>query len=560
MFRTVLTRLLTALICAALIITAAPVSAEQSAMKKHTVMVYMCGSDLEEDYGQATRVVSKMIASRFNSDEINVILLLGGARHWAANYDISTLNVLQVKGRRPEIIDTMPLTGMNEAGTLSNFLNYCYSKFPAEHYELIMWDHGGGPIGGTCMDSLFYDVLTMDEMVEGLNASPFANKGLEWIAFDCCLMGSAEVAFSLASFARYMVATEDSEYGFAYDWLGGMENDPDALTTAKRMVDGTYDWNHETIARQNEIQIASVSVFDLSKASALVGSIDAYFTGITAESVEVEFTTMSRQRRDTTAFGISASGFDSDFDLVDLGNLVKRYESMGYGDATEVLNALGEFIAYNRNDDETCSGVTVYHPYFNKKQLEQRMEVYTNMDFSEGYLGYVQSFAAILTGTPLEVWAGMRTDSYAQRDNRVQFNLRLTEGQAANMGDSSMIVLHKLEDGYTATYLTNNTALTGDCVLNGEYSGTALFITDENGEPVSEALEYSFDRSGNYVVKATAYRAATEETTEATHSVLLTCVPSGDNAKVLEVTSVKVLDGMGGYTTAYGTEIGRAHV
>ena len=34
---------------------------------------------------------------------------------------------------------------MSSPDTLKAFINYCAAHFPAKKYDLILWDHGGGP-------------------------------------------------------------------------------------------------------------------------------------------------------------------------------------------------------------------------------------------------------------------------------------------------------------------------------------------------------------------------------------------------------------------------------
>ena len=46
-----------------------------------TVMVYMCGSDLESELGSATKDLEEMLAADL-SEQVNVIIETGGTRQW----------------------------------------------------------------------------------------------------------------------------------------------------------------------------------------------------------------------------------------------------------------------------------------------------------------------------------------------------------------------------------------------------------------------------------------------------------------------------------------------
>ena len=129
-----------ALLAVLLLIVTVPACAEAGqASKKATVMVYMCGSDLESEGAVATRVLGEMRASRFNLDEVNVVALLGGSTRWWSGYDSDKLNVVQVDGSRyPSIVDQMEWASMGNPDTLSRFLDFCHENFPAEH-NILTW-------------------------------------------------------------------------------------------------------------------------------------------------------------------------------------------------------------------------------------------------------------------------------------------------------------------------------------------------------------------------------------------------------------------------------------
>ena len=42
---------------------------------------------------------------------------------------------------------------MSDPQTLKDFIDYSVDNFPAEKYDLILWDHGGGPTGGFAVDN-----------------------------------------------------------------------------------------------------------------------------------------------------------------------------------------------------------------------------------------------------------------------------------------------------------------------------------------------------------------------------------------------------------------------
>ena len=92
--------LLCAVLALSLILGCAGAGAEGTGRKKVTVMVYMCGADLEQ-LAKGTQTISEMYSTHFNQDAVNVIALCGGTRRWASRLDDSVLSVVDVgKGGR----------------------------------------------------------------------------------------------------------------------------------------------------------------------------------------------------------------------------------------------------------------------------------------------------------------------------------------------------------------------------------------------------------------------------------------------------------------------------
>lgn len=118
---------------------------------------------------------------------------------------------------------------MGSAEALVDFVSWAMDRYPANHYALIIWDHGDGwrtinkgrrsswKIAG--YDETSGDYLYMDELQTALRILKDKGYKIDIIVFDACLMGMVEVAYELKDFASYMVASEDlvPGEGFRYD-------------------------------------------------------------------------------------------------------------------------------------------------------------------------------------------------------------------------------------------------------------------------------------------------------------------------------------------------------
>ncbi len=516
-----LKRLLAVLMILALLSAGVTAFAEASG-KKLTVMLYMCGADLEWKYGQISASMGEIMSTRYNTAEVNVIGLLGGSPRWAGNvFDPSVLSIVNISGRRPTKVDEMPLAPMSDPETLVSFLRYCKENYPAEHFILVISDHGGGPLLGCCVDYLFdKSLLSLNALDQALNGSPFAERGLDTIAFDCCLMGSAEIANRLSPYAQYMVATEDSMFGLGYDWLAGVENDASPLETAKKIAESTYRKNKEVIERQESTNLNSVSVIDLNAMPAATAALSDYFATV-PELNASSFVKMSRQRRDAVDFGVTESGGNSQYDLADIGSLVETM-AQGSTEGNELLKALDAAIPYHFADVKGCVGLTVYHPYVNQVFAQNYINVYAQLDFAPAYTNYVIRYASIMTGTPLANWEKLLIDlPSGQKDNRTLFTLTLTPEQTENLSKARMCVLKKdQDDAYRFSFITNATI--DNEKITGEFSGTALYAVNESGETLTGPLPYRLTADGTWLIPAElVYQAEGEEKGEAQQALII---------------------------------------
>ena len=114
-----------------------------------TMMIYVCGTDLESKSGMASSDLQEMINAKYG-DNVNVIVYTGGCKKWKTSGISNSVNqIYQVKdGKMLRLEADMGNKKMTDPATLSEFIKYCAKKFPANRNELILWDHGGGSVSG----------------------------------------------------------------------------------------------------------------------------------------------------------------------------------------------------------------------------------------------------------------------------------------------------------------------------------------------------------------------------------------------------------------------------
>ena len=430
------------LLCAVVVLLLAlacllPASA-QSPQHKLTLMVYMCGSNLESSYGSASADLQEMLAAAPGLQDVSVLIMTGGSTHWNTGYDASQLQISELGKRGMRVVWRDATASMGVSHTLTQLLQFGVEKYPAEDYALILWDHGGGPLEGVCWDELFsMDNLRLSELTEALDASPLPGK-LSWIGFDACLMSSLEVAGALAPYAEYMIASQETEpsYGWNYAFLSGLGEDQSGADTGRRIVDAYFE------GRDDAQDVLTLACMDLSKVDAVSQTLDSFF-GQTGTMNHTLFNAVSGVRMNATGFGKGLRGFDDDgYDLVDLADLTQRLSPL-MADAAPVQKALKELVSYSRANIANASGISIYHPYMNKEKFVAGWkEDYPQLSLSPQYSSYIGKFGAWLTGDAVTDWSDLRPVSLGFNNNgKEQFALQLSPEQTTNFASAQMLIL-----------------------------------------------------------------------------------------------------------------------
>lgn len=124
---------------------------------------------------------------------------------------------------------------MGNKDTLIDFATWAINTYPADHYVLILSDHGAGWNGGWTDDApVSGGKLSMQNIDEALGTI-LADTGVEsfeLVGFDACLMGQLEVMSAIAPHARYAVGSEETEpsLGWAYSKFLQALNDNTTMT------------------------------------------------------------------------------------------------------------------------------------------------------------------------------------------------------------------------------------------------------------------------------------------------------------------------------------------
>ena len=466
-----------------LLLPAGTARASSPEERKLTLMIYMCGSNLESGYGSASADILEMIANAPEDRNVTVLVMTGGTARWSLGFDAASASIHEISSHGIRTI--WPAAGetaarnMGDPDTLTFFLEFGAERYPAEDYALILWDHGGGPMTGVCWDELFsMDNLSLNDVADAIDRCGSNLRGrLSWIGFDACLMGSFEVACTLSGYADYMIASQETEpaSGWNYAFLRDLGSDADGAATGRRIVDAYFE------GQEDSRDFLTLACLDLRQISPLRQAVNAFFTPLALNIDETAFPRISGLRLQSAGFGKADVGGESDYDLVDLNDLISRLDP---GRTGAVTDALVDMVVYSRSNVEGAAGVSIYHPYHNKrKYVESWHDSYRQIKSSQGYADYIFRFGSLLTAGETVDWSGLR----AVHEGDGVFTCALTGDQAEYFVSARLLILQPGigNDGVSDTYTLIGdcpAVLTEDGTVRAEYHGRTLYAVAPDRE------------------------------------------------------------------------------
>lgn len=350
-------------------VSSSEADAEGEEKDDFTLMVYMCGSDLETKYGTASDGIEQMLRAEI-PENVNIVIQTGGSKNWK-NPIISPSSTDRyiVKDGELCLVDRMPyIRNFGDAVTLSDFLDYGCLNYPAKKYGLIMWDHGSGTYKGLCFDANYqYDSLKLDELDAALNTfSNNSNVRFDFIGMDACLMANYDVAEICSKYADYLIASAEIEPTKGWDY--------EALVSSL-LKDDFYDTVLESYAaKQSNVSTYTLSVIDLTAMNVLRNAVNKV-----NEQINYNTEYLANSLQNSLEYGMGSKDIGNT-DLYDLGDLLKNMEC--YTDLSSVIkNVSGE----NRKDS---SGISIYFPVFHKKTLDE----YSNCCVNKDYIKFLQEY------------------------------------------------------------------------------------------------------------------------------------------------------------------------
>ena len=356
-----------------------------------TILVYLCGTDLETEYGAASNDLVEMMDGAAKKG-VRFVVETGGTYEWqVTGVENDSIQRFLVEKGDAELVDEQRLSGMGRQETLSDFLIWGAKEYPSEHMGAILWDHGGGSINGICFDERDdYDSLSLRELDGALfDACEAMGRKFDFIGFDACLMGTLETANVLASYADYMYASEEVEPGLGWNYVAigsYLSKNPDA--NAKDLGKVTCDGFIEACREYDQDDMCTLSVIDLSKLDDLLIRFNDFALNMYEASAETSICSgMIRGIEQADNFGGNnrSEGYTN---MVDMGGLITACADYAEG-ADKALRALDKAVVYNATGSahSGVSGLSMYYPLC--PQGSEELAIFGEICPSPYYLSFV---------------------------------------------------------------------------------------------------------------------------------------------------------------------------
>lgn len=358
-----------------------------------TIMIFMCGTDLESQYGMATADLNEILSAKI-SDKVNIIVETGGTTQWKNSTVSSATNQRYqcTSGGLKLLQDDLGKKSMTDPNTLSDFIQYSKKNFPANRYALIFWDHGGGSINGYGYDQNFPGTsMTLDKIDTALK-----NGGCEFdfVGFDACLMATLENAMMLGDYADYLIASEETEPGIGWyytDWVTQLSKNTSLSTVdiGKAIIDSFV----ETCGAKCPRDKATLSITDLAELSGTLPPAFTAFASSTGSLIDSgEYQAVADARGTAREFGQQAQ-----IDQIDLIHFAQKLKT---NDAAAMIGVLDQCIKYNRASGtiSNANGMAIYFPYGKLTGLNFMLSTYDKIGMDLKYRDCITRFANLEAG------------------------------------------------------------------------------------------------------------------------------------------------------------------
>ncbi len=450
-----------------------------------TILVYMCGTDLESEYAAATSDISEAISAQY-SDDVRIVYQTGGTNEWQCGFSSESIQRYVNIDGDVELVDEVDNANMGDSQTLADFVSWGVENYPAKRMGLVFWNHGGGSISGVCFDELNdSDSLSLREIDNALNSvyDQMTDK-FEFIGFDACLMSTLETANILVPYARYMFASEETEPGGGWNYtdiMNFLAENPNADGAELGAIQCESYYQH--CIDNGDPDGTTFAITDLSKIDELVIA----FNETAQEMYEGGYMNeIAREIYKADNFGGNNrnEGYTNMVDMLGLLNAAAEYCNT----TDDTIEALNNAVISKVNGPmhEGAGGLSLYYPL--SVQGSQELSIFADICTSTYYLAFVDAMAYGTTGGDVDSYDNSQLyddcDDFWSSDYSFDGNAGTNSGEFDTVSDDSTISISDIyfdEDGtYTVQLYDIDYFNYAACSLYTDVDGTTIYLGEDD--------------------------------------------------------------------------------
>lgn len=384
-----------------------PPEEQGNASDTYTLMLYMCASDLESECGFATEDLNEIMYG-YTAGNLNVIVQTGGTAEWQNTVvaDDRCQRYRVTEDGLELVDDSLGMQNMADSATLTDFIQYCSSNYAADHYGLVLWDHGGGVVGGYGYDENFGgDSMSLTEMSRALGD---ASVHLDMLGFDACLMANFETCLMAAPYADYLIASEEPEPGCGWyytDWIGKLSEN--CGIPPKRYGRQIIDDYVTESGWDSPSMYSTLGMFDLQQVTQkLLPALSQFSDDAVQQLSAGEYRRISQSRSNTRAV------YQSELDHIDLLDYAQHSQSET---ADQLEQAVSDCVVYYRETENGSgdNGLSILFPYYDLSALDMLEEMYQTLGYDDAYPAFLEQFANVMAGGQISVSGFSNTQNHA---------------------------------------------------------------------------------------------------------------------------------------------------
>ena len=364
-----------------------------------TLLVYMCGTDLQDAGCEDLVEMAEVEAG----DAINVVVLAGGAKEWdLEDLKGNSRTLAVIRDGYFEELQDWGRGSMGSQDCLVEFLEYGMTNYPADRMIVILWDHGAGSEGGVCFDETAGDDgLTVVEINGALTSLEKKMPGYHINIFGCdaCMMATYEMAAMLSHHnIDYYVASEELEPGNGWYYTGWLEALKDDPSISDEELCGYIIETFMEVGLENDPDdYLTLSAVKLSEVGALETCMEKFASVMTGQLKAGNLSAVRRGRSRMYTFGSFADG---SWDMVDMGAVLDAYAQFDSATAAEAKRCLSRAVVLSSQTDnlDTCCGMSILLPQDTAESFDEYKAGFGLYDVIPNWVEFVNGYVDELNG------------------------------------------------------------------------------------------------------------------------------------------------------------------